>query len=126
MTEILVISNKEVQNLLSMDESIKAMEKVFAAAARGQADSVGFLHFDASKYDGWWSVKPGYLAERGYVAVKLGSGYSANPSRGLPTILATILLADASSGLPLAALDGVYITAVRTGATGGLAAKYLA
>jgi len=31
-------------------------------------------------------VKPGYLADSGYVAVKLGSGYSATPHR-VPTIL---------------------------------------
>jgi ornithine cyclodeaminase/alanine dehydrogenase len=122
----MVLSSEEVRQLFPMDEAIAAMEKVFAASARGEAASAGYLHFDAYRQGGWWSVKPGYLADSGYVAVKLGSGYSANPAQGLPTILATILLADASNGAPLAVMDGVHITSVRTGAAGGVAAKYLA
>ncbi len=102
------------------------MEEVFAASSRGEADSIGVLHIDASKFGGFWSVKPGYLVHKGYVGVKLGCGYPANATKGIPTTLAAVLLSDATNGLPLAVLDGVYITGVRTGATGGVAAKYLA
>lgn len=102
------------------------MEEVFAASSRGEADSIGVLHIDANKFGGFWSVKPGYLIHKGYVGVKLGCGYPANATKGIPTTLAAVLLSDATNGLPLAVLDGVYITGVRTGATGGVAAKYLA
>lgn len=102
------------------------MEEVFAASSRNEADSIGVLHIDASKFGGFWSVKPGYLVHKGYVGVKLGCGYPANATKGIPTTLAAVLLSDATNGLPLAVLDGVYITGVRTGATGGVAAKYLA
>ncbi len=109
-----------------MDDSIQAMEQVFAASVQNLADSIGVLHIDASKFGGGWSVKPGYLLDKGYVGVKLGCGYPANFSRGIPTTLAAIILSDATNGLPLAVLDGSYITGIRTGATGGVAAKYLA
>jgi alanine dehydrogenase len=109
-----------------MEDSIKAMEQVFAASVQNLADSIGVLHVDASKYGGGWSVKPGYLLDKGYVGVKLGCGYPGNFSKGIPTTLAAILLSDATNGLPLAVLDGSYITGIRTGATGGVAAKYLA
>ena len=125
MPDILVLSRTEVEELLNMDDAIKAMEEVFAASSRGEADSIGVLHIDASKFGGFWSAKPGYL-HKGYVGVKLGCGYPANATKGIPTTLAAVLLSDATNGLPLAVLDGVYITGVRTGATGGVAAKYLA
>lgn len=125
MPDILVLSRTEVEELLNMDDAIKAMEEVFAASSRGEADSIGVLHIDASKFGGFWSAKPGYL-HKGYVGVKLGCGYPANATKGIPTTLAAVLLSDATNGLPLAVLDGIYITGVRTGATGGVAAKYLA
>jgi alanine dehydrogenase len=71
-------------------------------------------------------VKAGILFDKGYFGVKMGSGYFENPSKGLPVTLAAILLFDGTTGLPLAVMDGVHITAVRTGAAGGVAAKYLA
>lgn len=121
-----MLSRTEVEQLLNMDDTIRAMEEVFAASSRNEADSIGVLHIDASKFGGFWSVKPGYLVHKGYVGVKLGCGYPANATKGIPTTLAAVLLSDATNGLPLAVLDGVYITGVRTGATGGVAAKYLA
>ncbi len=126
MTDILVLSKDEVQGLLTMEDAIPAMEEVFAAAARGEADSIGVLHIDAKKYAGGWGVKPGYLESRGYVGVKLSCGYPNNLAKGVPAIMGAILLSDGRDGTPLAVLDGLYITAVRTGATGGVAAKYLA
>ena len=126
MSELLVLSRAEVESLLTMDDCIKAMEQVFAASSQKMADSVGVLHFDIAKYGGGWSVKPGYLVDKGYVGVKMMCGYPDNVSKNLPTALGAILLSDATNGLPLAVLDGVYITGVRTGATGGVAAKYLA
>jgi alanine dehydrogenase len=126
LTDIVVLSKDQVQDLLTMDEAIVAMEDVFAAASRGEADSVGVLHIDAKKYSGGWGIKPGYLESRGYVGVKMSCGYPNNISKGVPTIMGAILLADAKDGTPLAVLDGLYVTAVRTGATGGVAAKHLA
>jgi alanine dehydrogenase len=43
----------------------------------------------------------------------------------LPTVMATILLTDPANGYNIAVLDGTFITKMRTGAAGGLAAKYL-
>ena len=68
-----------------MEDSIKAMEQVFAASVEKLADSIGVLHVDASKYGGGWSIKPGYLSDKGYVGVKLGCGYPGNFSKGIPT-----------------------------------------
>jgi alanine dehydrogenase len=48
-----------------------------------------------------------------------------NPQRGLPTVMAKIILNDPETALEIADMDGTYITNYRTGAAGGLAARYL-
>jgi len=61
------------------------------------------------------------------LAAKIVAVFEDNPSKhNLPTVLATLTLNDASTGYPLAFMEGTYITAMRTGAAGGVAAKYLA
>ena len=50
----------------------------------------------------------------------------SNPDRGLPQINGVVTLLDSSSGLPVAILDGKWITAVRTAGLSATAAKYMA
>ena len=126
MADILVLARSEVEQLVSMKEAIQAMEGVFAKMAVGRAIAPGVLHFDVKENQGGWGVKPGYLLDDALVSVKVGCGYYNNGPKGLPTNIASILLSDAKNGMPLAFMDEIHITAIRTGATGGVAAKYLA
>src|SRR5262249_59880883 len=57
---------------------------------------------------------------------KLVSVYPDNRTRGQPTIHATYILMDGATGRPLALVEGTYLTALRTGATSALAARFLA
>jgi len=49
-----------------------------------------------------------------------------NPSRGLPRSVLLVIINDPETAAPLAVMDGNLISAMRTGATIGLGAKYLA
>jgi len=49
-----------------------------------------------------------------------------NPSRGLPRGVGLIVLSDPDTGLPLAVMDGTIVSAARTGAVTGVAARRLA
>ncbi|MFC5049364.1 ornithine cyclodeaminase family protein [Rubritalea spongiae] len=49
-----------------------------------------------------------------------------NPERGLPQINGLVTMLDSQSGLPVALLDGNWITAVRTAALSATAAKHMA
>jgi len=49
-----------------------------------------------------------------------------NPERGLPQINGLVTMLDSSSGLPVAILDGNWITAVRTAGLSATAAKHMA
>jgi N-[(2S)-2-amino-2-carboxyethyl]-L-glutamate dehydrogenase len=49
-----------------------------------------------------------------------------NPARGLPRGIGVILLSDPETGVPVAFLDGTVVSAMRTGAVSGVAARALA
>jgi len=74
------------------------------------------------------NIMPGYIGGRFNVAgLKTIASFPRNPfARGLPRASALVVLHDTEVGLPLAVMDGTLISAMRTGAATGVAAKYLA
>ena len=69
---------------------------------------------------------PAHLPERSEFGIKVVSVYDGNPNLDLPRITATVLVLDPATGLPKAFMDGSSLTAIRTGAGGGVAADLLA
>jgi len=70
---------------------------------------------------------PCYVPKLGLGCIKVVSVHPDNPARHrLPSVIATIILIDPETGSPLAIMDGTWITDMRTGAAGGIAAKHLA
>ncbi len=61
----------------------------------------------------------------GYFATKLVSVFPDAPKKGAPAVNGIMTLADNDTGMPLAVMDGAALTALRTGAVGGLAVKFL-
>jgi ornithine cyclodeaminase/alanine dehydrogenase len=84
------------------------------------------MHVEAD--GGEFHIKGGGLRlDRTYFALKANGGFFNNQAKhGLPNILGLLLLFDGSNGRPLAVMDSSDITALRTGATTALAARYLA
>ena len=62
---------------------------------------------------------PAYLQKTGDMPFKIVSAFPQNPSRGLPTSHALVVVLDAPTGRPLALLEGATPTAMRTGAPSG-------
>jgi ornithine cyclodeaminase/alanine dehydrogenase len=78
------------------------------------------------KYNGSISFMPSYLTELDALATKIISIYPENREKGLPTTVAWIIVNDPRNGMVTAFMDATYLTAMRTGAITGVAAKYLA
>jgi len=115
---MIVLSHDDVVRFLSIDECIDAVERAFVAQAHGPASLS--LHVDG----GAFHVKAAAI-DRNFVA-KVNGNFFDNPSRGLPRIRGTIVLADATNGEPLAVMDSAWITLLRTGAATAVAARHLA
>jgi alanine dehydrogenase len=69
---------------------------------------------------------PCYIKTGEISSVKIVNSHPRNPEKGLPTVMAVIVLVDPETGFPKAVMGGTWITGIRTGAAGAVAAKYLA
>jgi len=123
---MLVLSRRDVLELLTLRDCIAAVEDAFRLHAEGRTLGPGVLGIPA--VDGGFHIKAaGLVGERSYFAAKINANFPDNPRRhGLPSIQGTVVLADARSGAPLALMDSASVTALRTGAATAVAAKFLA
>lgn len=125
--EIRVLSEKEIRALLGPKEAFEAVRDGFVRLAKGQAVLPGVISLDIPETRTEAHIKGAYLRGTPSFAVKVGSGSYDNPARGLPSSGGLFLVFDATTGLPSAVLfDNGYLTDVRTGAAGALAADLLA
>src|SRR5688500_14400768 len=123
----LILGRGEVASLLELGECIEAVEEAFRLNEEGESLPPGVL--ETLTADGGFHIKAAglRLAGRTYCAAKVNGNFPQNMRRaGLPTIQGVIALFDGDNGYPLALLDSIEITALRTGAATAVAAKYLA
>lgn len=116
-----------------MAAAVQDIENVFALHARGDVvlPSKTVLRWGGieSEYShGRINAMPAYVGGDVHMAgIKWISGFPKNPfTNGLPRAVGITILNDPDTGVPLAIMDGTLISAVRTGAVTGVAAKYLA
>ena len=121
----LLLTRQDVRSLLSIGECIEAVEWVFKLHGEGKTSAPGILGIHAR--DGGFHIKAGLLEQEGnFFVAKLNANFPANPKQfSLPTIQGVIVLFDGENGVPLALMDSIEITILRTGATTAVAAKYL-
>ena len=124
--ELLYLSQADVAALApDPAELVDIVEEVFASVGRGEVTMPpggtleprpgAFLHPMAA-----------YAAVDDRVGLKWLSGYAQNKQLGLPFLTALIVLNDAQTGLPIAIMDGAWITAHRTAAASAVAIRKLA
>lgn len=121
----LLLSRKEVEQALSTRDIIKAVEDSYREVGQGTAVLPPRLRIDMERYNGNILIMPAYLTGMDALGTKLVTTHLDNSKFNLPTVIGTIILNDPKTGIPVAILDGTYITAMRTGAAGAVAAKYL-
>lgn len=125
-SETLLLSRAEVANLLTLDDCIAAVEDVFRRHGQGGTAPPKVLGMPAA--DGGFHIKAALLGVPATCfAAKLNGNFFHNQQRfAMPAIQGLIVLCDATSGFPLAVMDSIEITILRTGAATAVAARYLA
>ncbi len=124
---ILVLREPEIRALLDPASCLQAVEAAFGAYSTGRAKLPAVINLDVPESRGEIHVKAGHLQGGSHYAVKIASGFYDNPARGLPQNDGMVLVFDARTGVPAAVLlDNGFITDLRTGSAGGVAAKHLA
>ncbi|MXZ20048.1 MAG: ornithine cyclodeaminase [Caldilineaceae bacterium SB0665_bin_25] len=122
------LTRNDVKNLLDMPAAIEAVAEAYRLVYRGEAELPVRSNIPVAPHDGSLMTMPAYLGgELDALGAKLISFYGTNPARrGLPAIQGNVVLFDGRDGALLALMDAGYLTAMRTGASGGVAARYLA
>jgi alanine dehydrogenase len=122
----LILTYKDIGKLLSVKDALRIVEKAFRAYGNKKAQMPAKIYIKLHHYNGDLRAMPAFIETTKACGMKWVSVYPENRKKNLPTTMAVIILNDAATGFPLAIMDGTHITKMRTGAAGGIAAKYLA
>jgi alanine dehydrogenase len=122
----LILSEKEVKQLVGIKSAIKTIEETFSEYGKGKTQMPAKIYLHLPKYNGDFRAMPAYIERSGACSLKWVNVHPQNKKFNLPTVMATIILSDPKNGYPLLIMAGSYATALRTGAAGAVAIKYLA
>lgn len=121
---IRILTAEDVRAALPMSKAIDAMRHAYGQLSAGTAIAPARQHITSDK--GVTLIMPAYLPKSSEFGIKVVSVYDKNPGINIPRITASVLVLDPNTGAPKAFMDGTSLTAIRTGAGGGLAADLLA
>jgi ornithine cyclodeaminase/alanine dehydrogenase-like protein (mu-crystallin family) len=121
-----LLTRSDVQRSISMREAVEAVKGAFIELSTGRADVPLRIALSQPKSASVTLVMPGYLSDSESLAVKVVSVHDRNAERDLPRINAIVVIIDPATGRAVAAMDGGYLTALRTGAASGAATDLLA
>lgn len=120
---VLFLSRADVVRLLDIDRLLEGLAAAFVELSAGRT-SVPPRIAARTPAGGLLGVMPGYVS--GVLEAKVTSIFPQNHARGLPSHQGLIALFDPETGATLAVMDAMAITAIRTGASAAVAARWLA
>jgi ornithine cyclodeaminase len=141
---MLVLSSRDLEQLLTIQEVIAVVEEGFRATARGETivperlqlvvppqpapahDSTGELETGGVLLEMPSCITGNDARMTGALGTKIVSVFPANAARQLDSVQAAYLLLDAETGAPLALMDGRFLTGLRTAAASAVATRYMA
>ena len=125
--QLLYLSQAEVASVgLGMAEIIELLEKAFREKGEGRVEMPPKPGIHPGDGDNFIHAMPAYIPALGSAGLKWVSGFPENHTRGLPYITGLLILNDPETGVPIAVMDCVWITAMRTAAATAVAARRLA
>ncbi len=123
---MLILNKEDLEELLPMEEVLEVLAAGFREVKEGRCVVPVRFHLSVEDYQGQFLFMPAYLPGLKQSGTKIVSVFPQNPTKGKPTIYATYLLSDPTSGELLAIIEGATLTGIRTGGASGLATRYLA
>ncbi len=120
------LTDSKIRELITIPEALRISEQAFKAHGQNKVQMPAKIYLHLDNYRGDFRAMPAYLEKPQACGIKWVNVHPENKKHGLPSVMALIILNDPKTGLPLAVLEGTFITNLRTGAAGGIAAKYLA
>lgn len=122
-----IIEEAALRDAVTPAVAVEVIREAFRADGEGRTHVPPVINLEVPAARGEFHIKTAHIEGVAHIAVKVASGFYDNPSRGLPSGSGMMALFDASTGFPVALLlDNGYLTDIRTGAAGAVAAEVLA
>jgi alanine dehydrogenase len=111
---------------MSLREVLTIVEDTYRAAGLGQVEVPTKIGVHPEFPGSFLHAMPAWVSARRALGMKWISYYPGNRERGLPDSTGVIVLNDPEHGLPVAIMEGMWITYARTAACAAVMAKYFA
>lgn len=122
-----MLSEPQVRAMVSMSEAIAAVREAFVRLHRGEAAVPRAIELLLPHNGGELHAKGAFIAGSRFLTIKVATGFPMNREKELPESGGLSVVFDADTGFPAMLLfDNGYLTQLRTGAAGALAADLLA
>jgi alanine dehydrogenase len=123
---VLILSEREVRELLDPDRLVDALAAAMAVLSAGEVSVPPRVAAMVEEKGAILAAMPAFVPRLGMLEAKLVAVFPTNASLGLHTHQAVIAAFDPETGEPKALMDGRYITESRTAAGSALATRLLA
>ena len=125
---ITILTEGDLRHCVQIDQSaLDVISEGFSQLAEGNVSVPPIMRIDITENHGEVDVKTAYIEGKDSFAIKIASGFHENRLKGLPTGSGMMVLISAETGIPMAVLlDNGYLTDVRTGIAGAIAARHMA
>ncbi|MCF7938609.1 MAG: hypothetical protein K9L68_08425 [Spirochaetales bacterium] len=128
----LLLSQSDIQSVLSMEDVVEICEKTFVGFGEGTTINPTKVGLDLGEtasyppYEGFMNAMPAYVGWADTAGIKWAGGFLGERKKmGLPYVTSLIMLIDPKIGTFTTVMDGALITSWRTGAQAAVGLKYL-
>jgi ornithine cyclodeaminase/alanine dehydrogenase-like protein (mu-crystallin family) len=117
---MLILNKKDIELTVGPIDMLRAIEEAMLLQEDGDFNMPDRMHAD---YKGNVLLLMPCFADQ-YFSTKMISVFPKNKLKNQPSLHGSLVLNDGETGQPLALMDGAKLTALRTGAVGGLGLAY--
>ena len=123
-----VLGTEELKAALRIGEVIEGVRSVYEAKTKGEIIvwPLVYHEFEDGKGSNMDIRSGGIKGDINIHGMKMFNEFPGNHELGLPSHIAMIMVFDSTNGMPIGAVDGAYVTGMRTGSAGAIGAKALA
>lgn len=126
MSSVLVLTDAEVESLVTFGETMDLVEQAFAALTAGTGRAFPVVREEIPAHSGIFGIKSGYLGGQEVLGFKAGGFWAKNIDKGLTNHQSVMVLFNPATGQPRALVAANFVTKIRTAALGAIGLKYLA
>ena len=123
---MLILSRRDVEELLDLDELRKAVAAAMVEVSAGRVSMPPRIAAQVDEIDAFMAVMPAYVPALGALTTKIVDVFPQNAGGPHDTHQAVIVAADPATGIPTALIEAASVTAARTAAGSALAVEHVA